>query len=397
MDKLKIVIEKFHEKEMKLMYDPETSEIYVWIDDLLAGIGLVEKQIPFHRANWIIDATICKGIKEVCEEGKPKSYFLSSSKLPYGLAYFSTKSHMVCANPSIKEKLSVYKEEFVNFMQDVKSKLTSENKNNHVHFATTSLPLSREELAAFMLYEEQHVDILEKAMTGFMENQTKIMESFIKTQSEFQKMFQETVLAIMNSSRAPEIPEKAKEEDSHSGICHDYEWISKMQNKYEENRDCFGDLYSCRKAFRFVFEQMKEKGVDFESLKNSLKPALGKRSTNLSRINIVAMDKDLREMFEEILDNIISGKLVHTDNLGCMFTPNIIHEKLTPLVFEGHNSKSVQIQVYRKIEEYVGKTMKEMLIDFRKKTGRKSAGIGYMIANTPELLDLFDKAVKSFL
>lgn len=376
MNEANIKTEKFHGNELTFMQD-SSGMIYVEIDSILAGIGLVEKQVIFHRAKWQLDRNISKGIQEYYCEGKPKQYFVSLEKLPYGLACFNSKSQMICANPSIKETLEVYQDELIPFAEKLyvdASKLRDEVHETVIPAATpSSLPLSREELAAFMMYEEQHVDIIEKTMTSFMQNQTSILQSFIATQAEVQKQFNDTVLAIMNSIKGQEKTAECAYSEHH--VVDDY--------VATKNPSFLNSVYS----------EMKRNGWNLADYKERYSNATNTRFPRM--YDVVNHYPELKQAFDECYKLVFSRKDVVKENPAC--TPAIIKEKMDPLVFEGESSRMMQRRIYREMENQMGHTMKELIIEFRKKYGVKNASVAYMIANTPELLELFDKVVKSCL
>ena len=104
--------------------------------------------------------------------------------------------------------------------------------------------------------------------------------------------------------------------------------------------------------------------------------------------------------FSSCMDDIFAAASTKAGQLNtgyCNYIPDVIHEKITPLVFEGENSRATLLRVYREMEKRLPYQLKQYVSEFKKENNTKYVSTAYVIANTPELLNLFDEAVKSFL
>ena len=408
-DNFKLKTENFYDSKIVFLYSNEFNQTFVEIDSLLEAIGLTDKQVIFHRAKWLLDTIICKGIREFTVTGRSTKFYISEEKLPYGLSYFNAKSHMVRGDAEFKKRIELFQDEFPAFVSSVFENAKELTQTKDISSATT-LPLSREELAAFMMYEEQHVDIIEKAMTSFMQNQTALMQTFINTQSDIQKQFCDTALKILHESRKGESVQKQLAMQDKSGsskkfvskngtkpnntISYSYIWARNTYSRIEDYAK--SQNVSSSKIIRLICRNMESSGIDLQKYREEYKNAM--RLQYVRCIDAISVHKDLRDSFDFFMDVVIDSKEIDVaskDNPAIV--PNIIYELLTPLVFEGESSRAMQRRVYREMENHLNYTLKELITAFRQKDGMKNASIGYMIANTPELLKLFEKVVKSCL
>lgn len=357
-------------------------QVFVGIESILRGLGLNSEQIKFHLGKWLMDDVIGKGIQAYCNIGESsRKYYLTLQKLPYGLATMNQKTQNIPRTPECIKKIAVYKNELDDFIRQEILKIRTSEKELVTSPTDKRNSLSREEFAAFMLYEEKHIDTMEKTITGFIQNQTSVMQSFINMQSEFQKAFQNTVLSALsnaNTTALPKNPERLS----------DAEWISNIP---EENRKI--------NKLRVVYTEMKLRGVDL-----AVKKSEYTAKTQIlypTYLNVIAADDGLRRIFEECAEDILSGKAQITryceKHEHPANTPQLLQDKVSPLVFEGESTRATLRRIYSEIETKLDCDLGDLLKEYRKTSGCRYASIGYMIVNSKELMDTFDEVVKELL
>lgn len=365
-DKIEIVVHK-------------DGQVFVSIESILQGLGLNSDQIKIHLGKWIMDDVIGKGVQAYCNYGKSRHYYLDLRKLPYGLATMNQRTQNIPKNPECLKKIVLYKNELDDFIRQNIVKINI-NKESTISPADNRNSLSREEFAAFMLYEEKHVDAMEKTVTGFIQNQTSIMQSFINTQTEFQKTFQNTVLAVLSNTNGTLLPQtECRLTDS--------EWINSLSDENKKKSTL------CR-----IYTEMKFRGVNIAEKK--LEYIFRTQILNPTHLNVIAADDELRKIFEEVSADVLSGdpSRVHcTKHENSALTPDIIIEKISPLVFEGESTRVALKRIYKEIGAKLHCDIGDLLREYRKTSGNKHASIGFMVANTKELMETFDEVVKDLL
>ncbi len=390
----------FYGDNISYTFNPEDQKYYLDINTILAGIGMEGRQIDYHRGKWLLDKTISRGIKEFSEAGQPVKYCIAIDRLPYGLASLNPKSHMISRTTDVVSKIEKYQDELGDFAANVcysESPIENEPARNTVVINQEYSPLSREEFAAFMLYEENRAKTLESIITGFIANQTAV----ISEQSELLKMLLSKIAIPANAVVSVESEEK-------DACCNSYDqpsiisaehWtrtvLEKIRNHCRENGKMSGNSVLMQ-----IYSEMKKHGTDLNSIRNEYAKVNGLNAYAVRKIDIVADDINLRTLFSSCMDDIFAAASTKAGQLNagyCNYIPDVIHEKMTPLVFEGENSHATLLRVYREMEKHLPYQLKQYVSEFKKENNTKYVSTAYVIANTPELLNLFDEAVKSFL
>lgn len=388
----------FYGDNISYTFNPEDQKYYLDINTILAGIGMEGRQIDYHRGKWLLDKTISRGIKEFSEAGQPVKYCIAIDRLPYGLASLNPKSHMISRTADVVSKIEKYQDGLGDFAANVcysESPIENEPARNTVVINQEYSPLSREEFAAFMLYEENRASSLEKMLTEFMKNQTEIITSFIEKQMEFmQKNFSNSVI-INNSADSSDTIVSDKETPL---VISNGEWVKSTFDTLKRITRESNEKYTAAGLLLKVYREMKMCGVDFEALKESYRDTTD-QWTSLRNVDIVANSTELRALFSECLENILSEDESKIRFKGAVANkiPDIIYEKMSPLVFEGQNSRGMLLRIYHEMENHLDDPLKYYVQEFKKEHGLKNASTAYVIANSPILLHLFDEAVKSFL
>lgn len=391
----------FYGDNISYTFNPEDQKYYLDINTILAGIGMEGRQIDYHRGKWLLDKTISRGIKEFSEAGQPVKYCIAIDRLPYGLASLNPKSHMISRTDDVVSKIEKYQDELGDFAANVcysESPIENEPVRNTVVINQEYSPLSREEFAAFMLYEENRAKTLESIITGFIANQTAV----ISEQSELIKMLLSKIAIPANAVVSVEAEAKdvcCNSNDQPSIISAEH-WartaLEKIRNYCLENGKMNGNYILTK-----IYREMKNRGADLTRIKKiEHAKTNGINITLVRKIDIVADDLSLRALFSQCMDDIFSTASAKARQLNtgyCNYIPDVIHEKMTPLVFEGENSHATLLRVYREMEKRLPYQLKQYVSEFKKENDIKYVSTAYVIANTPELLNLFDEAVKSFL
>lgn len=393
----------FYGDNISYTFNPEDQKYYLDINTIFAGIGLEGRQIDYHRGKWLLDKTISRGIKEFSEAGQPVKYCIAIDRLPYGLASLNPKSHMISRTDDVVSKIEKYQDELGDFAANVcysESSIENEPVRNTVVINQEYSPLSREEFAAFMLYEENRAKTLEGIITGFIANQTSVLSeqsTLIKTLLSKIVIPANTDIPAESASYEEKNMCSTKDESSH--VISAEHWtrtiLEKIQNYCKYHGRTNGN-YMLRK----IYAEMKSRGTDLNSLKLEYTKTNNLNLKTIRKIDIVADNIELRALFIACMNDIFAEnvKKAKPSNSGyCNYIPDAIHEKMTPLVFEGENSHSALLRVYREMEKHLPYQLKQYVSEFKKENDIKYVSTAYVIANTPELLNLFDEAVKSFL
>lgn len=339
----------------------ETNKIYVDIESILKGIGLNEKQILYHRGKWTEDIRLSKGVVEI--QG---NQFMSLQKISLALSRLQSSNYMVPKS----DKFDVYIDDLPDY---VESHFKPQLLNHNI---ITSTPLSREELAAFMVFEERHVDIIEKTMTGFMKNQTAIMEAFINMQQKAQNNFYDSIIAILQNKQNPAA----------------ISWKTKVEILISDY--CNANNVSKRCIMQLIYQEMSKRGVNVIQLRQDYV-----KERNLStaiNMDVINSHPEHHELFENCMNFVFEDYLrIKSANIKRpIYTPQIILDKISPLVFEGNNTRPILQKIYKKMSEKLGVELKHLLPGFMEKNGLKRSSISNMIANSDDLLKVFDEVVK---
>ena len=135
---------------------------------------------------------------------------IQNNFLPLWLAKISITPSMKRNQPDVVEKLIKYQLEakdvlanyFINNSDHDTDKNNSQSYTAYTDPAEPQLPtppLSREELAAYMLYNERHTDVIEKMIQTFIDGQSKSQVSLQNSLTGSQETFIKSQESFMNS------------------------------------------------------------------------------------------------------------------------------------------------------------------------------------------------------
>lgn len=411
----------FHGDKITCAIYQQTGEVHVSPVDMLAAITFNDKQIRAFISEWSkFDSKISDGLVYL-KYGDCRREFIRLDKLAVALNSMEIPDS---GNTTLVKKLQLYKSEFVNYVFHCFSDENDDLKVPAVATPTVSAPLSREEIAAYMLYEEQHVDQIEKSTLGFMENQTHLIKTFMESVLAMQKEFQNTALNLIMSAinlsesckkesaaesheaesaavKTPEVP-AAETPDTPAPKTPDTSdadnvaemWKRKIIKKLDKH--CKKHPQQSRsKLFVSIYDEMAKCGTNPYSLRNEYCHKYNQTYSSIAIITVIAMKDVWRDEFETAMYKFVEKEQEPT---YLNRAPKVITDAISPLIFNGKASAPVYALVYREMEKHMnGVKLADLLDAYRCKNNRKSICTARMIAETPQLLSLFKEAVNDLL
>lgn len=299
-------------------------------------------------------------------------------------------------------------------------------------------PLSREELAAFMMYNESqmkeissHMSELISAQSSISADHTKtsqeqmnlitqqmnLTKSFMTVATEQQRAFCDATIKVINRQAATMdkvltallefIPDKISSDTNVSNSINCYSATNPPEAPVSlhdfdgiENPDVWKT-----KALQFLHNYCFDNNIAINTLSREIYREM-KMKYNVSlgestcRINYISKYPELRKLFIECFEDITSNKKIHTKNesITVNSTPAAIKRILDPLVFEGCNISGILNSIYREMDKYLApRSLSYIKQEFVKKNGYKYVNTAYIISQYPDLMELFEKVVKSRL
>lgn len=300
---------------------------------------------------------------------------------------------------------------------------------------STYTPLSREELAVFMMYSEtqlkeisSHMSELISAQSSISADHTKISQeqlnliaqqmnltkSFMTATTEQQRAFCDATIKVINRQAATMdkiltailefLPDKIPAANSVSAAI----TTSKTQEVPASLHD-FDDIEDSSmwktKVLQFIHNYCFENNISVNTLYRDIYRSM-KTEYNVSigegvyRINYISNKPELRKLFIKCFEDITSNKKIRTkdETIIVNSTPIAIKRIIDPLVFEGCNTSGILNSIYSEMNKYLKpRSLNSIKKEFIKETGYKYVNISYIISQDPELIELFKKVVKSRL
>lgn len=175
----------------------ESNTIWSVVAMICNNLGFKEDQKKRQIKNVQDDVVLssgCKKLRVKYDTQVREVICIQNNYLPLWLAKISITPNMKSEQPEVVEKLVRYQLE----AKDVLADYFLGNKQVQVPTADPHIPLSREELAAYMLYTERHTDVIEKMMSSFIDNQTKSAAEFMETQRQSTQNFFSAVTTVLS-------------------------------------------------------------------------------------------------------------------------------------------------------------------------------------------------------
>ena len=300
-------------------------------------------------------------------------------------------------------------------------------------------PLSREELAAFMMYNESqmkeissHMSELISAQSSISADHTKtsqeqlnliaqqmnLTKSFMTVTTEQQRAFCDATIKVINRQAATMdkiltallefIPNKIHDATIVSNPIN----VSSSATTPQEVQTSLHDFDNIddpdvwkSKVLNFICNYCKSHGYNEKFVMNSVYEEIENENhirliKNTSKIQYISQNHELRLLFPKCFDNALNRNKFHTSNAinNMRSTPAVIRRALDPLVFEGCNISGILMSIYHEMDKYLKpRSLNCIKKEFIKETGYKYVHMSYIISQDPELMELFEKVVKSRL
>lgn len=290
--------------------------------------------------------------------------------------------------------------------------------------ASTSprVPLSREELAAYMLYEEQHVDNIEKTTVAFMNSQTEIMKEFINSTAKTQQDFCSSVLtALTNLSDTvstlaagavaknetvdePKVPAENPEVNTADISA----WKSAAWDKV--NAIAARNDVGQKIVFTQIYTDMRHENPEF---------CVVKTSPGRSLFSVVANDPDFRTTFDNVITRYLNppksqstaseqvqdpdpAEKKKTENVPfsilIRMTPECIWDAVSPLYqLDKYNKNNVLVNVFAEMDRVGNISLRDEAVEYARSIKYAKVSQSYMISQRDDLMELLNKTVSIML
>lgn len=295
---------------------------------------------------------------------------------------------------------------------------TSANTDPHI-------PLTREELAAYMLYTERHTDTIEKMMSSFIDNQTAVQNNTYNSMIQIITGFAESATATMNTMRSiaesmkstmdsmATLPSANNDVLPEQNVCIDDErWKQSAYDKVNQIAKIIGNT-SGNAVLIKIYNLIKiNDGIDLAKYKKDYM-----RDNNIATISIISMiatNKELRKLFEKHADNyfedVMSKKpsVIQSEkeeeskkkpiSAIALKVPDSIIAEISPLAEKYDRSiNSVFRPVYKEMELQSGLNLDNICTLYAEKLHISNVCKGYAISQDDQLMQIFRKAIKSLM
>lgn len=395
--------------------------IWCVVNSMAKNIGLTEDQCKKQSRNIQNDLVLQNGAKKlsvvVGTQGR-ECLCIQSDYVPLWLAKISITPTMKEENPNAVKKL-------VQYQLKVKDALTDYfygNKNRNIN---PYIPLTREELAAYMLYTERHTDTIEKMMSSFIDNQTAVQNNTYNSMIQIITGFAESATATMNTMRSiaesmkstmdsmATLPSANNDVLPEQNVCIDDErWKQSAYDKVNQIAKIIGNT-SGNAVLIKIYNLIKiNDGIDLAKYKKDYM-----RDNNIAAISIISMiatNKELRKLFEKHADNyfedVMSKKpsVIQSEkeeeskrkpiSAIALKVPDSIIAEISPLAEKyGRSINSVFRPVYKEMELQSGLNLDNICTLYAEKLHISNVCKGYAISQDDQLMQIFRKAIKSLM
>jgi len=379
----------------------------VWsiVPAICNNIGLTEDQKKRCVKNIQADIVLkdgCQKLKVKYDTQVREVLCIQDDYLPLWLAKISITPNMKEEQPEVVEKLKSYQ---------LKAKDVLADYFFHKNKPLTA-PLSREELATYMLYNERHTDVIEKMMSSFIDNQTKSTEQFMSNQTKVMDDFCKSMMSTFNGYMNiisgtldifKRLAETTVNSTDHSSVSIDIEaerWKANafnMVNKICKEHDYGNGNLVLAKIYKLIHEK---DGVDLAKKKNEY--MLANNVPVTSTISYIAKFPELRKIFEKRAKEFSNSQ--QTDGTKQIpfsalvrATPKEVYDIAQP-VFEKINGKNYALRLlYKEMENLSGISINDLTKEFATKHNVSLVSKGYIIGQEEHLMELLKKAVESLL
>lgn len=325
---------------------------------------------------------------------------------------------------------------------DVQRKLVNDyfrTKNSLKNSTQTSIPLTREELAAYMIYNSQIVDSIKAENEFFLKsltdsNQTLLkqqlnslnyMSDLIKDFNKYENSQTEKYGSMMASglytlNKAMESFTKAIEFPNYN-----YPYVTPLLK--EEICESKEDQWkkSAIEIVEKICSNLNIKGRNvillkiYTTIKNNNKIDLNiekeeymkqKGLKTLSIISFISTSKKLRDLFDqyakELLENSFCYDRKNTTNgqiedmpfsRSAAITPTCIWDVVSPLYKIGYKKPSVMKYVYKEMEEISGVSLVNIANTYAKQWQIKNVSRGFVISEDEKLMKILKEAVNNIM
>ena len=296
-------------------------------------------------------------------------------------------------------------------------------------------PLSREELAAFMMYNESQMKEISSHMYELISAQSSISADNVKTSqeqinlitqqmnltrsfmtvtTEQQRAFCDATIKVIKQQAATMdkvltalmefLPDKIPAANNISSAV-TIPQITKAPTSLHDFDNIEDPNVWKTKALQFLHNYCFDNNIAINTLSREIYKAM-KTKYNVSlgdgtcRINYISKYPELRELFIKCFEDITTNKKVRTMNetITVNSTPDAIKRVIDPLVFENCNISYVLNSIYHEMDKHLNpRSLNYIKREFMKQTGYKYVNMSYVISQDPELMELFEKVVKSRL
>lgn len=354
----------------------EEKNIWSVVSIICNNLGLTGSQKDRQVKNIQDDIVLQHGAKKMnlkFEGQVREALCIKNDYLPLWLAKISITPAMKNTQPEVVEKL-------VNYQLQVKDVLSDYFFGKPKPLNT---PLNREELAAYMLYTEQHVDAIEKMNRSYMESMNKVLEK----QAELMKNFcNQTYLMIeknLKATPALSLPELDIETEI---------WKQKTFERLNRVAKLL-NLKDGNEVLKRLYATMKDKEyIDVHQLHR-------KFNGNINIIDIIAKNSYLKESFDKYLNELYMSPLPTTKRTDEKFSqlvrhaPSEVSAIVQPLCKNNNGKPYALRRVYAQIDKVTDGALTKKAKAFMKKHKVSYVSKAYIIGHDEELMKLMGEIV----
>lgn len=279
--------------------------------------------------------------------------------------------------------------------------IVEEKKQEVAVQKSSSTPLDREELAAYMIYNGQIIDSMKEGNTTLLTGQLNVMTTmkdmfvdFIKAQTEFNNNVMNTINTLAQTMVTSQNALPVKEEATYVVPKTEISWKSevfKKVNKYAKDNSS-----APQSVLGKIYKRMKNKGINLDSYMNKYREETGLYNNTV--INVIAHYDELRTEFEKELGALCNGEnqeIPTSISAEAMKTPKAISslvEQLKPKF--GKTNSVVMRRVYKRFEEKTGTSLNIQRSLLAKNLGISNCSKAYAIYSDEKLMNTLMQVIK---
>lgn len=318
-------------------------------------------------------------------------------------------------------------DEFMDWVLDLAEVYCEGSLKPDKSLSSASVPLNREELAAYMMYNSQIIESYKASTDAILKTiqekdaalltqqlnclnaMTDMFKEFAESESGKTQKFGAMVASAMyalkgatetiNNTISLHSPSSAPEHNASSVLA----WKTRVFDDATAVGKYLGK--SQMQILMGIYNRMRKEGCDLDAAQKEYREKYNATRQDSGLINVIANNDVLRATFEHLMNQLLENTVSKKDD-GTPQTISVSQETSNPpeylllpldirvqaerLIPEyGKNLSQIMCYLYKNFEAECGISLKDFMRDYTSRTGRKHFNKGYMILQYPELSDKF--------